>query len=114
MQPLFRHFLLLLIAFCLPLASWADAAGPVRQPCSAMASLQAGMAKMDCCADAATMDKAGSPCKAGQECKTGSFGQAGVRALFIPVQNTSPMIGTQADHLPTAAPAGLWRPPRQA
>ncbi len=116
MGPMLRHFLLLLITLCLPLAGWANAAGTVQQPCPMMASnmtgVHADMAKMDCCADAATMAKTGSPCKTGQECKTGSLGQVSVIAVFTSVQNDSPLVGAQADHLPPAEPSSVWRPPR--
>lgn len=116
MRPLLRHFLMLLIAFSLPLAGWASVVGNVRQPCPMMAgeasTMQPGKSKMDCCADAATMAKTGSPCKTGQECKTGSLGQVSVVAVFASVQNDSPQVGAQADYLPLAEPSSVWRPPR--
>jgi len=108
---------MLLIAFAVPVAGWANSVGYGVQRCPMMASALAGMhtakSRPDCCADMATMAKTGSPCKAGQECKMGSLAQPAGLAVFNSVQNASPLYCLQPHVLLGRHPACVWRPPRQ-
>lgn len=117
MRSLLRSLLILLIAFAVPVAGWANAVGYGAQRCPMTAGGLAGMqtvkGKADCCADMATVSKTGNPCKAGQECKIGSLGQPAAVIAFMPVQAASPLSGFQSHPLLAAVPGGVWRPPRQ-
>ncbi|MHB1144802.1 MAG: hypothetical protein ACYCZS_07880 [Thiobacillus sp.] len=110
-----RVLFFLLLSIAVPLQGYAHFAVP-KVPCpmeqTSMMDSADAVAMHDCCNDAETAAKTGSPCKSAQPCQSaGLFLPFPEREVLSQSLASSVRFPQRADSLFSFDPAATWRPP---